>query len=142
MIKLLLNFFNFLITLKIFNWIEPNAKKFFYKVVISLVLILIIIYLHNEFLDWVQFSKDKKYLTSSFFIKNLLILLIIAITLFSLKGKKTTSITVSGEEKLYRNKPIYQNKPREDFFEKFRYENKKQLKSKTQKILDKYEKKK
>lgn len=133
MFKKLYNVVGSLLALKIFFWAEPNAKKFIKGIFIGIILVALIIYSHNEYLDWVELSGNKSHLSNSFLIKNSLIFLTIIIMYFFLKKEKEIKEIkkIEGEEK------IYTKEFKEDYFDKFRYENLKKLKSKTDFLLKK-----
>lgn len=133
MFKKLYNFFGSLLAFKIFFWAEPNAKKFIKGIFIGIILIILIIYSHNEYLDWVELSGNKNHLSNSFLIKNSLIFLTLIFIYFFLKKKKEIKVVkkIEGEER------IYTKEIKEDYFDKFRYENMKELKSKTDFLLNK-----
>ena len=94
------------------------------------IIILITIYLHSEYLSWSEISGNSKFITSSYIIKNLIILVsLISLYLYLRKPSKKIYPKVKGEEK------IYTKNSNENYFDKFR--NKEKLKTKTEQILDK-----
>ena len=93
-------------------------------------IILITIYLHSEYLSWSEISGNSKFITSSYIIKNLVILVsLISLYLYLRKPSKKIYPKVKGEEK------IYTKNTNEDYFDKFR--NKEKLKTKAEQILEK-----
>ena len=111
-------------------WAVPDSKRFIKGILITLAVILLTIYFQNEYLNWAEVSETKKYLTLSYIIKNLIILVSIIYLFFYLKKPmKKIYKKVPGEEK------IYTKKSGEDYFDKFR--NTKKLKTKAEKILEK-----
>ena len=111
-------------------WAVPDSKRFIKGVLLTLAVILLTIYFQNEYLNWAEASESKKYLTLSYIIKNLIILVSIIHLFFYLKKPmKKVYKKVPGEEK------IYTKKSGEDYFDKFR--NTKKLKTKAEKILEK-----
>ena len=118
---------------KLLFWVKPDAKIFIKGIIFTAVFILLVIYLHSEYLTWVSLSENKTYLNISYFVKNLLILISLFILfLYLKKPKKITYAKVKGEEK------IYTKNANEDYFDKFR--NKEKLKSKAEQILEKDDK--
>ena len=117
MIKLLIKSIT---ALKIYNWLKPKIKS----LSILLIFVLVIIYLHNEFLEWSEITENKNFVGYSFIIKNLLLFLAISFYILILRLQNLKEST-NLENKI--------NK--EDGFDKFR--NKKKLKTKAQQILEK-----
>lgn len=131
MLKKITNLFSSILALKIFFWVEPDAKRFIKGIGLAIFSIILIIYLHNEYLNWAILSNSKKSLANSFIIKNFFIFISLLLLFFYLKRKKNLSILkkVEGEEK------IYSKNFNEDYFNKFR--EKKELRSKTDILLNK-----
>ena len=90
-------------------------------------------FFHSEFLNWSEISGNTKFLSTSYIIKNLIILISLVVLFFYLKtpGKKVYA-KVKGEEK------IYTKNNNEDYFDKFRNTDK--LRSKQERILEKDDK--
>ena len=132
MIKRLNSIIGSILALKIFFWAEPDAKKFIKGILLTIIFIFIVLYAHNEYLNWVDLSGDKSFLSKSFIIKNFSILLSLIILFFYLKKKKQKITSplkkVDGEEK------IYSKEKKEDYFEQFR--GTKELRSKTDILLN------
>jgi len=115
---------------KLMTWAVPDTKKFIKGILITGIIILIIIYLHSEYLSWSEISGNSKFITSSYVIKNLIILVsLISLYLYLRKPSKKIYPKVKGEEK------IYTKNTNEDYFDKFR--NKEKLKTKSEQILEK-----
>jgi len=115
---------------KLMTWAVPDTKKFIKGILITGIIILIIIYLHSEYLSWSEISGNSKFITSSYVIKNLIILVsLISLYLYLRKPSKKIYPKVKGEEK------IYTKNTNEDYFDKFR--NKEKLKTKAEQILEK-----
>ena len=130
MIKKLNQLLTFLLGLKALSWIAPDTNRLIKGILTTIVVILLTIYLQNEYLNWVEASGNKKYLTLSYLVKNLVIIISIIYLFFYLKKpKKKVYKNIIGEEK------IYTKKSGEDYFDKFR--NTKKLKTKAEKILEK-----
>ena len=112
------------------TWAVPDTKKFIKGILITGIIILITIYLHSEYLSWSEISGNSKFITSSYIIKNLIILVsIISLYLYLRKPSKKIYPKVKGEDK------IYTKNTNEDYFDKFR--NKEKLKTKAEQILEK-----
>ena len=112
------------------TWAVPDTKKFIKGILITGIIILIIIYLHSEYLSWSEISGNSKFITSSYIIKNLIILVsLISLYLYLRKPSKKIYPKVKGEDK------IYTKNTNEDYFDKFR--NKEKLKTKAEQILEK-----
>jgi len=115
---------------KLMTWAVPDTKKFIKGILITGIIILITIYLHSEYLSWSEISGNSKFITSSYIIKNLIILVsLISLYLYLKKPSKKIYPKVKGEEK------IYTKNTNEDYFDKFR--NKEKLKTKAEQILEK-----
>jgi|TARA_R110002020_G_scaffold214088_1_gene421094 hypothetical protein len=132
-IKKLNQIVGFLLATKLMTWAIPDSKRFIKGILITLVIILLSIYFQNEFLSWSEISGNTKFISTSYILKNLVILVSLIVLFFYLKtpGKKVYA-KVKGEEK------IYTKNNKEDYFDKFR--NKDKLKSKAQQILEKDDK--
>ena len=112
------------------TWAVPDTKKFIKGILITAIIILITIYLHSEYLSWSEISGNSKFITSSYIVKNLIILIsLISLYLYLRKPSKKIYPKVKGEEK------IYTKNTNEDYFDKFR--NKEKLKTKAEQILEK-----
>ena len=109
----------FITALQIYKWLKPKIKN----LSILLIFVLVIIYLHNEFLEWSEITENKNFVGYSFIIKNLLLFLAILFYILILRLQSLKEST-NLENKI--------NK--EDGFDKFR--NKKKLKTKAQQILE------
>ena len=133
MIKKLNQIRGLLLATKLMTWAIPDSKRFIKGILITLVIILLCIYFQSEFLSWSEISGNTKFISSSYILKNLVILVSLIVLFFYLKtpGKKVYA-KVKGEEN------IYTKNKKEDYFDKFR--NKDKLKSKVQQILEKDDK--
>lgn len=123
---------------KLFFWAEPNAKTFIKYLGSLTIIIILIIYIHSEFLSWVNLSGDKSLLTYSYIVKNFLIAT--AVFFFFLKTKRLKTNFNSLKGKIPNEENIYTKEKKEDYFDKFR--EKKELRSKTDILLNRDEKKK
>ena len=130
MIRKLNQLVGLILATKLMTWAVPDTKKFIKGILITGIIILIIIYLHGEYLSWSEISGNSKFITSSYVIKNLIILVsLISLYLYLRKPSKKIYPKVKGEEK------IYTKNSNEDYFDKFR--NKEKLKTKAEQILEK-----
>ena len=133
MIKKLNQIIGLLLATKLMTWAIPDSKRFIKGILITSLIILLSIYFQSEFLSWSEISENTKFISTSYILKNLVILVSLIVLFFYLKtpGKKVYA-KVKGEEK------IYTKNNKEDYFDKFR--NKDKLKSKAQQILEKDDK--
>lgn len=130
MIRKLNQLVGLILATKLMTWAVPDTKKFIKGILISGIIILITIYLHSEYLSWSEISGNSKFITSSYIIKNLVILVsLISLYLYLRKPSKKIYPKVKGEYK------IYTKNTNEDYFDKFR--NKEKLKTKAEQILEK-----
>jgi len=74
-IKGLFKLISTILTFKIFFWVEPDAKKFLKGVSLTILFIILVSYIHAEYLSWSELSGDKTYLSISFIVKNFTIFL-------------------------------------------------------------------
>jgi hypothetical protein len=132
-IKKLNQIVGLLLATKLMTWAIPDSKRFIKGILITSLIILLSIYFQSEFLSWSEISGNTKFISTSYILKNLIILVSLVVLFFYLKtpGKKVYA-KVKGEEK------IYTKDNNEDYFDKFR--NKDKLKSKAQQILEKDDK--
>ena len=115
-------------------WAVPDSKRFIKGIAITVVAIFSVIYFHGEYLRWADLSGNMTYLSISYIIKNLIILIsLIILFIYLKKTKKKAYAKVKGEEK------IYTKSANEDYFDKFRD---KKLRTKAEQILEKDEKEK
>ena len=133
MIKKLYQLAGLILAANIMSWAVPDSKRFIKGLTITLIVILLSIYFHNEFLKWSEISDNSQLITTSYLLKNIIILISILSLYFYLKRpRKKVYSKVEGEEK------IYTNQSKEDYFDKFRNTDK--LKTKAERILEKDEK--
>tara|TARA_B100000700_G_scaffold296775_1_gene361038 strand:+ start:1327 stop:1734 length:408 start_codon:yes stop_codon:yes gene_type:complete len=115
---------------KFMMWAYPDSKRFVKGLVGTVIVILLTLYFHSEYLGWAEISQNTKFITVSYILKNLIILISIIFLYFYLKKpRKKVYPKVKGEEK------IYTKNSNEDYFDKFR--NKDKLKTKAERILEK-----
>ena len=133
MIKKLNQIAGLFLATKVMAWAVPDSKRFIKGILITVLVVLLCLYFHSEFLSWSEISGNTKFLSTSYIIKNLIILISLVVLFLYLKtpGKKVYA-KVKGEEK------IYTKTNNEDYFDKFR--NKDKLRSKQERILKKDDK--
>ena len=130
MIRKLNQLVGLILATKLMTWAVPDTKKFIKGILITAIIILITIYIHSEYLSWSEISGNSKFITSSYIIKNLIILVsLISLYLYLRKPSKKIYPKIKGEDK------IYTKNTNEDYFDKFR--NKEKLKTKAEQILEK-----
>ena len=133
MIKKLNQIAGLFLATKVMAWAVPDSKRFIKGILITILIVLLCLYFHSEFLNWSEISGNTKYISTSYILKNLIILVSLVVLFFYLKtpGKKDYA-KVKGEEK------IYTKNNNEDYFDKFRKKDK--LKTKAERILEKDDK--
>ena len=72
----------------IYTWIKPRLLS----LVILIFSVFLFIYLHSEYISWVELSGDKTFLTLSYIIKNVLILLAVIVFIFLNRDKKVVEV--------------------------------------------------
>ena len=118
---------------KVMMWAVPDSKRFIKGIVITAAVILLTMYFHSEYLGWAEISGKIGFVSTSYILKNIIILVSIIFLYFYIrKPTKKVYPKVEGEEK------IYTKNTNEDYFDKFR--NKDKLKTKAERILEKDEK--
>ena len=109
-----------LVATSVYRWAKPKFKS----LVILISVVLLTLYLHNEYLEWSDRTNNEKYIGLSYIIKNLLLFLSIGVYLLLLRIQHLKS-----------TEEITQEKQIGDGFDKFR--NKDKLISKSERILNK-----
>ncbi len=125
---------------KILFFFKPELKIVLRNIILCAVFIILLLYIHFEFISWSEISGNNQYLTFSYILKNILILLSLILLFFSIKRSKLKN---DGFDK-FRNKDLKReidkklstsNNNKSDiddrYFDKFR--NKKRLRT-TQEI--------
>ena len=125
---------------KILFFFKPELKIVLRNVILCALFIILLIYIHSEYISWSEISGNSQYLGFSYILKNVLILLSLILLFFSIKKSKLKN---DGFDK-FRNKDLkreYDKKLRlnndnkseidDAYFDKFR--NKKKLRT-TQEI--------
>ena len=133
MIKKLYQVIGVILASKLMMWAVPDSKRFIKGIVITAVVILLTIYFHSEYLGWAEISGNISFISISYILKNIIILVSLIFLYFYIrKPKKRTTSRVKGEDK------IYTSYTGDAYFDKFR--NKEKLKSKAEQILEKEDK--
>ena len=125
---------------KILFFFKPELKIVLRNIILCALFIILLIYIHYEYINWSEISGNSQYLGFSYILKNILILLSLILLFFSIKKSKLKN---DGFDK-FRNKDLkreYDKKLRlnndnkseidDAYFDKFR--NKKKLRT-TQEI--------
>ena len=130
MIRKLNQLVGLILTTKLMTWVVPDSKRFIKGIITTAIIILFVIYFHSEYLKWAEISGNINLVSTSYILKNLIILIsLIGLYFYLKKTPKKAYAKVKGEEK------IYTKNNNEDYFDKFR--NKDKLKTKAEQILDK-----
>ena len=130
MIRKLNQLVGLILTTKLMTWVVPDSKRFIKGIITTAITIIFTIYFHSEYLRWAEISGNINLVSTSYILKNLIILIsLIALYFYLKKTPKKAYAKVKGEEK------IYTKNNNEDYFDKFR--NKDKLKTKAEQILDK-----
>lgn len=111
----------------IYTWIKPRL----FSLAILIFSVFLFIYLHSEYISWVELSGDKTFLTLSYIIKNILILLAAIIFIFLNRGKKV--IEVKKDYKQIKAEKVQMEK-KKDYLKSIK--EKGELKTEYQRILD------
>ena len=110
-----------LVATSVYRWAKPKFKS----LVILISVVLLTLYLHNEYLDWSDRTNNEKYVGLSYIIKNLLLFFSIGFYILLLRIQHLKS-----------TEEIIEEKQIGDGFDKFR--NKDTLISKSERILNKH----
>ena len=133
MIKKLYQVIGVILASKLMMWAVPDSKRFIKGIAITAVVILLTMYFHSEYLGWAEISGNISFISISYILKNIIILVSLIFLYFYIrKPKKRTTSRVKGEDK------IYTSYTGDAYFDKFR--NKEKLKSKAEQILEKDDK--
>ena len=111
----------------IYTWIKPRLLS----LVILVLSVFLFIYLHSEYISWVELSGDKTFLTLSYIIKNVLILLAVIVFIFLNRGKKV--VEVKKDYKQIKAEKVYMEK-KKDHLKSIK--EKGELKTEYQRILE------
>ena len=125
---------------KILFFFKPELKIVLRNIILCALFIILLIYIHYEYINWSEISGNSQYLGFSYILKNILILLSLILLFFSIKRSKLKN---DGFDK-FRNKDLKRDYDKklssnndnkseinDEYFDKFR--NKKRLRT-TQEI--------
>ena len=73
---------------KILFFLKPELKIVARNIIICAVFILLTLYIHSEYINWSEISGNNKYITLSFILKNILIVLSLIFLLVSIRRSK------------------------------------------------------
>ena len=131
------NIFKISFFLVIIKWIKPRFKSLLW----SSISLIIVLYLHSEYVSWALASENKEYLGFSYVVKNIIIFVLLILLLFFLtknfNNKNSDTLEYIKERERIRNSAdtaINQN-PHDGIIEKLR--NKEKLETRPEKILNK-----
>ena len=133
MVRKFNQFISLILGTKLMMWAVPDSKRFIKGIVAAAAVVLLVIYSHSEYLGWAEISGNISFMSTSYILKNLIILISLLFFYFYIrKPKKITTSRVKGEDK------IYTSYTGDAYFDKFR--NKEKLKSKAEQTLEKDDK--
>ena len=133
MIKKFNQIIGVIVATKLMMWAVPDSKRFIKGIVITAAVILLTMYFHSEYLGWAEISGKIGFVSTSYILKNIIILVSLIFLYFYIrKPTKKVYAKVKGEEK------IYTKNANEDYFDKFMHKDK--LKTKAEQILEKDDK--
>ena len=102
MIKKLNSFIGFILASKLMMWAVPDSKRFIKGTVITAAVILLTMYFHSEYLGWAEISGKIGFVSTSYILKNIIILVSLIFLYFYIrKPTKKVYPKVEGEEKIY-----------------------------------------
>ena len=112
---------------KVMMWAVPDSKRFIKGIVIAAAVILLTMYLHSEYLGWAELSGKSNFITISYILKNLIIIISLVLLFFYIR-KPTKKVY----PKVKKKEKIYTKNTNEDYFDKYR--NKDKLKTKAERM--------
>ena len=131
------NLFKISFFLVIIKWIKPRFKSLLW----TSISLIIVLYLHSEYVSWAIASENKEYLGFSYVVKNIIIFVLLILLLFFLtkkfNNKNSDTLEYIKERERITNSAdtaINQN-PHDGIIEKLR--NKEKLETRPEKILNK-----
>ena len=87
---------------KILFFLKPELKIVLRNIILCALFIILILYIHFEFIGWSEISGNNQYLTFSYILKNILMLSSLVLLFFSIKRSKLKN---DGFDK-FRNKDL------------------------------------
>ena len=90
MIRKLNQLVGLILTTKLMTWVVPDSKRFIKGIITAAIIILFAFYFHSEYLRWAEISGNINLVSTSYILKNLIILLSCnsALFLFKKNSKK------------------------------------------------------
>ena len=67
---------------------KPELKTVVRNIILCAIFIILLIYIHSEYVSWSEVSGNSQYLSFSYILKNILILLSLILLFFSIKKSK------------------------------------------------------
>ena len=126
---------------KILFFLKPELKIVFRNIILCALFIVLTIYIHSEYISWSEISTNNKYLTFSYILKNILIVLSLVLLFYSIKRSKLKNdgfdkfrnkeLKRESDKKLKSKENTAKSEIDDAYFDKFR--NKKKLRT-TQEI--------
>ena len=115
---------------KILFFFKPELKIVLRNIILCALFVLLIIYIHYEFISWSAVSGINEYLTFSYILKNTLIILSVVLLFFSIKRSKLKNdgfdkfrdkeLKTYSEKKLEPKTNLQKNEIDDAYFDKFR----------------------
>ena len=131
MVFLISNLFKISFFLVFIKWIRPRIKYLLW----TSISLIIVFYLHNEYVSWAIASENIEYLGVSYVVKNIVIFVLVVLILFFLTKKFTNKNSEILEYLKEREKIRNSENPHHEIIEKLR--NKEKLETRSEKILNK-----
>ena len=91
-----------IIATKILFLFKPELRIVFRNIIICTIFVALTLYVHSEYINWSQVSGNNQYITLSFILKNIIIILSLILLFFSIKSSKNKN---DGFDK-FRNKKL------------------------------------
>ena len=85
MIRKLNQLVGLILATKLMTWVVPDSKRFIKGIITAAITILFAIYFHSEYLRWAEISGNINLVSTSYILKNLIILISLIVLYFYLK---------------------------------------------------------
>jgi hypothetical protein len=128
---LISNLFKISFILVFIKWIKPRIKSLLW----TSIPLIIVLYLHSEYVSWAIASESIEYLGISYVVKNIVIFVLVMLILFFLTKKFNNKNSETLEYLKVREKIRNIENPHHEIIEKLR--NKEKLETRSEKILNK-----
>ncbi|MDC0862090.1 hypothetical protein OAQ08_05805 [Alphaproteobacteria bacterium] len=125
------NLFKISFFLVLIKWIKPRIKSLLW----TSIPLIIVLYLHSEYVSWSIASENIEYLGISYVVKNIVIFVLVVIILYFLTKKFTNKNSETLEHLKEREMIRNSENPHHEIIEKLR--NKEKLETRSEKILNK-----